>query len=573
MSPGACGPAPVWAVTSCPAAIDTLKSGVTLLMPDEIPRETPEELHARDYVRPIVRRRWLILLIVLLATGGTYAYFFRQPAVYEGSTKIFVGQDSSPVGGDSTPVVPASDRTIQNQATLLKSREVANAVADRLGRHSEATKLSASVSAQPSSGSDFVLIAARRPNPKDAALVANAFAEAFVRIRSQAQRAQVAKALGETRAQLDQLPRTQSNAAERATLSQNIGRLQLTLAVPSGSARQVDPAQPPGHPIAPQPTRNALFAFALSIVAAIGLAFGLERFDRRLRRVEEVEPIYGLPVLSILPHAKEVAFRHGSEAALSPQFKESFRQLRTNIQLAGIERPYKRILVTSAISGEGKSVVIRNLAIALRESGVRVAAVDGDLRRPALGRLFDVAPEHGLTDVLTGQARLENALVTVAVHAPGLSTLAQVGALPTAAPNPTVDNSATKPEVLSLLAAGPKPANPEPVLGADRMRLLLDEIGTDHDVVLIDSPPLLVVSDAVSLMPKVDGVIVVARLGLTTRDSARRLSSLLARIPAACPIGVVVNDLTFFEGYGYGYGYEYGYGDDDGDPGAMATPP
>lgn len=533
-------------------------------MPDQ-PASNTQELYAREYLRPIFRRKWLILLFVLIATGGTYAYSVQEPAVYEASTKIFAGEASSPIADSSTPPPPISDRTIQNQATLLKSRQVANAVAARLKRRDQAANLAASVAAVPSTGSDFVLLSARRPNPNEAALVANAFAQAFVRIRSQAQRAEVAKALRETRAQLQRLPRTQSTAAERLTLSETARRLQLTLAVPSGSAEQVDPAPVPDHTIAPQPARNALFAFVLSLTAAIGLAFGLERFDRRLRRIDDVEPVYQLPILAVLPHSKEVAFRSDSQAALSPDLKEAFRQLRTNIQLAGFERPYKRILVTSAVSGEGKSVVVRNLAIAVRELGVRVAVVDADLRRPTLSQLFGVTPEHGLTDVLTAEQYLEDAMITVPVHARGLGALERMGALPTAKPEAAADDAASRSEAISFLAAGPQVANPQPALGADRMRLVLEEIGTQHDVVLVDSPPLLVVSDAVSLIPKVDGVIIVGRLGHTTRDSARRLTGFLARIPNAKVIGVLVNDLSTFEGYGYEYGYGYGYGDGDGD--------
>jgi Mrp family chromosome partitioning ATPase/capsular polysaccharide biosynthesis protein len=522
-------------------------------LPDQLPVE-PQELHARDYLRPVLTRKWIVLLIVLLATGGTYAFYSREPPVYEASTKIFVGNSSGPVEGAAPSI---SDRTIQNQATLLKSREVAVAVADRLGRRSEATKLAASVAAQPSSGSDFVLITAHRPTARDAALVANAFAQAFVDIRSRAQRAEITKAIRETRAQLDSLPARQRNDADRAALRETIRRLQLSLAVPPGSAKQVDPALAPASPIAPRPKRNALFALVLSLIAAIALAFGLERFDRRLRRIEDVEPLYRLPLLAVLPHSEDVALRIDSQAALSPPFKESFRQLRANIQLAAISRPLKRILVTSAISGEGKSIVVRNLAIAFRESGLRVAVVDADLRRPALARLFSEEPPHGLTDVLTGGQSLGEALVTVPVHARGLGTLAQIQALPTPATN-GAPGDAAKSEVISLLAAGPQPANPPAVLATERTRLVLNEVADQHDIVLIDSPPLLAVSDAVSLAPEVDAVIVVARLGLTTRDTARNAAELLARIPGAQPIGAIINDVSKFEGYGYGYGYGYG---------------
>lgn len=517
--------------------------------PPQASLETREP-HARDYLRPIVGRKWLLLCIVVMITAGTYGYYVRQPAVYEAATKIFVGHASD---SPTATGLPTSDRTIQNQATLLQSREVAQAVANKLGRPGEATLLAGSITAIPSSGSDFVVITARRPEAKDAARVANEFASAFVQIRSRQQRAEITKALEETRSQLDRLPAKQSNEAARATLSESVRRLQLSLAVPSGSATQIDPALAPAAAIAPRPARNTLFAFALSLIAAIALAFGLERFDRRVRRVEDIAPLYKMPILAALPHTDQVSFRADGAAALGPAFKEAFRQLRTNIQLEALDRPLRRVLVTSAISGEGKSTVVRNLAIALRESGLRVAVVDADMRRPALARLFGVECGHGLTDVLIGNERLNDALVTVSVHARSLGTLAKIEASVGAS-----NGAPSRPEVISLLAAGTHTANPQAVLAADQTRLLLDEVGAQHDIVLIDSPPLLVVSDAVELAAHADAVIIVARLGLTTRDSARSVSDLLARIPGAHPIGVVLNDLTYFEGYGYGYGYGYG---------------
>jgi len=336
---------------------------------------------------------------------------------------------------------------------LLRSQEVARAVATKLGRPGEATLLAESITAIPSSGSDFVLITARRAEPKDAARVANEFADAFVQIRSQQQRAEITKALEETRSQLDRLPPKQTNEAAREALSESVRRLQLSLAIPSGSATQIDPALAPAAAIAPRPARNTLFAFALSLVAAIGLAFGLERFDRRVRRVEDIAPLYQMPILASLPHTDQVSFRADGAAALSPAFKEAFRQLRTNIQLKDLDRPLKRILVTSAISGEGKSTVVRNLAIALRESGLRVAVVDADMRRPALAGLFGVEAEHGLTEVLTGIERLEDALVTVPVHARGLETLAKIEAQVGAS-----NGVPSRPEVISLLVAGAQTA-------------------------------------------------------------------------------------------------------------------
>jgi Mrp family chromosome partitioning ATPase len=311
--------------------------------------------------------------------------------------------------------------------------------------------------------------------------------------------------------------------------------------------------------VAPHPVRATLLAFVLALIGAIGLAYGLEALDRRPKRLEEFAPLYGMPILAVLPHSDEGTFRDDGRAALSAAFKEPLRQLRTNIQLASLDRPLKRILVTSALAGEGKSTVVRNLAIVLREGGLRVAVVDSDLRRPMLARLFDQPSQPGLTDVLMGRQHLHDALVSVPVQVRGLATLAQIGAIPAELTNHGGDvNGGSDGAAISLLAAGPAPPDPQPVLAAERTRLLFEDVGADHDIVLIDSPPLLHVTDAVALASWADAVIVVARMGQVTRDNAHRLSEVLGTVRGAHPIGIVLNDVPQAEGVAYGYAYTYG---------------
>jgi Mrp family chromosome partitioning ATPase len=205
---------------------------------------------------------------------------------------------------------------------------------------------------------------------------------------------------------------------------------------------------------------------------------------------------------------------------------------------------------------------VRNLSIVLREAGHSVAVVDTDLRQPALSRMFGQEPEAGLTDVLVGHQQLEDALVSIPVQAQGLDTLARIESRTGAATarGGNGDGPGHGAEVVSLLSSGPQPADPQTVLGSTRTREILEQLSTLHDVVLIDSPPLLHVSDAVALAPWVDAVIIVARYGVVTRDQARRVSEVLAAIPGVNPIGVVVNGVPEAEGHGFGYGYGYGYG-------------
>lgn len=515
---------------------------------------SPEDVTIRDYLRPLFQRRWMVIAIVVLCTATTYSYYNNQPKSYEASTRLLLGSGGNPL---DQSVGVLSDREVQDLTVLLTSRDVASGVAKRLGRPQDAGTLAGGVRAFASPGSDFVIVKGYQSSPQDAADVANAFAQAFITLRTDAVRQDVTKAIGATKKQLDTLPATKANAQARQALRDNIRQLQLTSAVSTGSATQVDPALPPGGASGPRPRRDAGVAFIVSLIGAVGLAYALQAFDRRPRHLDELGPLYGLPLLTSVPHAPEPQFVHGGQVAVVPSFKEPLRQLRTNIQLAALDKPFQRILVTSAIAGEGKSTVVRNLALVLAEGGLRVAVVDADLRRPTLAAAFGETREPGITDVLAQRVQLADAIREVPVEVHGLPALAQMGA----ASDLSVEEGATTDAArgaLSLLPAGPPPADPQAVLSSARARALLTSLSERFDVVLIDSPPILHVTDAVALAPSSDAVVVVARLGHVTRENARRVPEMLTRA-GANPIGLVVNDVPEAESTSYGYGYGSGY--------------
>lgn len=515
---------------------------------------SPDDVTVRDYLRPLFRRRWMVIAIVVLCTAATYSYYQDQPKEYESSTRILLGGGGNPLD-QSAGVL--SDREVQDLAGLLSSRDVANGVAKRLGRTGDAGALAGSIKAFASPGSDFVQLKSSQGSAQDAADVANAFAQAFISLRTDAVRKDVDKAVTATQAQLNTLPRNKANETTRQQLEDNIRQLRLTAAVSTGSATQVDPAVPPALASGPRPKRDAGLAFIVALIGAIGLAYALQAFDRRPRQLEELSPLYGMPLLSSIPHVDAPDFQHEGHIAVAPAFKEPLRQLRTNIQLAALDKPFRRILVTSAIAGEGKSTVVRNLALVLAEGGLRVAVVDADLRRPTLASAFNQQREPGLTDVLTGRHTLAEALVSVPIEVHGLEALARMGVTSDADPQPA---TALQPDAgaLALLAAGPEPPDPQAVLSAARTRALLESLSNDYDIVLIDSPPLLHVTDAVALAPSVDAVIIVARLGHVTRENAKRVPEMLG-MAGARPIGIVVNDVPVAESASYGYGYGSSY--------------
>jgi len=522
-----------------------------------MPDPTNETLRFRDYVRPVADRLWLIALIVAAATTFAYAYSNSRPDRFRASTTMLLSIDTTSI--DSTSIL--SDRSIGNQVELIKSREVSTVVARRLGRPQDASTLANSISATSQSGRDFLVISAERSTGADAAALANAYALAFIDLRKSAQRTRTTKLLDQSRKQLAALPKGQASSSQRAQLEASIQQYELTLSASTGAAQQINPAVAPRHPFTPRPKRDAAVALFVSLVGAIALAYALHTFDRRLKRIEDIGDRFALPILSLLPKNEEPLPIVDGRATIAEPFKEPLRQLRSNLQLTCETLP-PRLLVTSATAGEGKSTLATSLAISLRESGLRVALVDADLRKPRLATLLAPDAEIGLTDVLVGTHALEDAVRLVPVEARGLQTVARIGATASVhAAVQTADGAAADTrEEITLLTAGKHLADPTTVLASPRTRAVIDALVETHDVVIIDSAPLLNVADSAALASLADAVLLVARLGQVTQDSAARLRETLTRIPDVNPLGVIVNDVSLGEGYGYGYGYGYTYG-------------
>jgi len=537
---------------------------------------SPAQPHLTDYVRPLWSHKWLILAVVLLATLLTYGFSSRQPDVYTSGTLVYVKDPGDPVSGAPSP--QSTDRAVQNQASLLYSLDTATTVAGKIGYAGTADDLLRRVTVTSRAGEDFVSVTAKARSGREAAVIANAFAAEFASLINDAFSSRLDDALRFSKRQLAQLPRSALKQIAGQNLSDQVARLEVTRQVPPTVAQQVDPAVAPSSPSSPKPLRNAVGAFILSLLVAIGLAFGLERFDRRLKRPEEVEELYGAPLLAVLPHAGNPATSKQGDVTLGGAFREPFRVLRTNIELATLDAPARTIVVSSALPGEGKSTVVRNLALAFHEAGRRVAVVEGDLRQ--LAPLFGSSAGRGLTEVLRHDATLDEVTVQIGSSIPGFDELVRLNARPGVDAGPNGAGGANGSSngsnghaaavagrgALSLLHRGAPPSNPPAVLASDRVREVLDELRATYDVVLIDSAPLLTVTDTVPLLRYADAAIFVSRLGTTTRETAKRLVEVLARVPDVHLLGVVANDLSRLEAAGYGYSQVLGGSREDSPP-------
>jgi non-specific protein-tyrosine kinase len=297
----------------------------------------------------------------------------------------------------------------------------------------------------------------------------------------------------------------------------------------------VEPATVPTVPISPRVGMTVILGSAIGLVLAVGGAFLIEYLDDTIKTSDDVARTADLPTLARIARIdggaypeKLIALHH----PLSPTV-EAYRLLRANLQFSAIDRPLHTLMVNSPGPGEGKSVTLANLAVVMAQSGLRVVAVDADLRRPVLHQVFGLPNSHGLSDAI-------------------LQT------------NPPVGEhlQPTEVENLWLLASGPLPPNPAELLGSDRMAAVIEELQAQADMVLLDSPPVLVVADALILSNRVDGVLLVNDAGRTRRSEARHAAEEFRRVRANL-LGVVLNRLPRGRGGYYRNHYHY-YRSEDG---------
>jgi non-specific protein-tyrosine kinase len=294
----------------------------------------------------------------------------------------------------------------------------------------------------------------------------------------------------------------------------------------------VEPARVPTVPVRPKTVQNTLLAAVVGMMLGVGLVFLIEYLDDSIRSPEQITGLLRVPVIGVIARMNGGSHNENGNRSLiavkqprSPVV-EAFRALRTNIQFTSVDRPVRSLLVTSAVPVEGKSTVSANLAVVMAQAGLRVLLVDCDLRRPSVHKLFDQTNRVGLTDMmLQASAQWDSA------------------AQPTQTAN------------LSILSSGSLPPNPAELLGSERLRQLLDRLRSNYDMVILDSPPMLPITDATVLARVVDGVLLVVDTGVTRVGAVLQSKELLERVGGRL-IGVVMNKVAKGVG-GYSHYYHY----------------
>jgi capsular exopolysaccharide synthesis family protein len=311
----------------------------------------------------------------------------------------------------------------------------------------------------------------------------------------------------------------------------------LTETLPRSNIQVVDPAQPSSIPIKPKKGLNLLLAVLIGLTMGAGLAFFFEYLDNTIKSPEDVERVLAAPLLGIVPSAGRARKPpHKIETILLTEPRssqaEAYRTIRTSVLLSSAERPPKIVLVTSPGPMEGKTTTAANLSIAMAQAGNSTLLIDADLRKPRIHHLFAPAdsPDDsvdnlmGLGPVLVGEIPLEAAIRQTPIS------------------------------LLSVLTSGPIPPNPAELLGSQRMRELIGGLAKRFDRIIIDSPPLVPVTDATLLATLCDGVVLVVKESQTTKHLAITARTRLAEAKAKL-LGVVLNDVNLRKDGYHAYPY------------------
>lgn len=287
----------------------------------------------------------------------------------------------------------------------------------------------------------------------------------------------------------------------------------------------IDEAPVPQSPVSPRKFLNMAIGAVLGFMLGVFVTFLLEYLDKTFKKPEDIEKILHLPVLGTIPlilaRGKETIVRNNPKSSIS----EAFRTMRTNIQFTNIDRDMKTIAITSSTTSEGKSTMVSNFAISLAQEDKKVLILDCDLRRPRVHKLFNISNDKGITSILMGASTLDDAVY-----------------------------NSTDIEGLSIITAGPIPPNPSELLSSNRMKEFLESVKDKYDMIILDTPPVGLVTDAAILSASIDGTLLVVEVGETETGQAEYAKELLDKVNANI-LGVVLNKIPLKDGKYGGYGY------------------
>lgn len=500
---------------------------------------------APDYLLTLKRRKWWLIGMTVLLPTLAVLLSLKQHALYEAKAEVIVNRQNlaaSLAGTGDTTSFQDPTRFVETEARIASIPEVAARALRAVGltsRTADELLSSSDVSAEPNV--DLLAFKVRDPSRLVAQRLATAYARQFSQYRTELDTAALSRTLKEVRDRINQGDTSGASSALLKSLIDKEQQLQTLVSLQSANAFLVRPADV-AQKVRPRPLLNGLIAGLLGLGVGLGLAFLVEAVDTRVRSGEELVERLGLPLLGRIPEPPRRLRTKGELVMLrEPESveAEAFRMLRTSVDFANLDSDAKVIMVTSAISGEGKSTTVANLAVSYARAGRQVLLAELDLRRPNLGPLLKVHPVTGLVDVLLGYAELDDAIHRIPID--GVS--------------PGGNGRGAQGGHLDFVAAGAAPSDVGELFGSRRLDQLLDVLRKQADLVLLDAPPLLLVGDAMALSAQADALLLVSKSKVIRRPMLRELRRFLEASPTV-KLGVVLTgDETMMTGYSYaGYG-------------------
>jgi Mrp family chromosome partitioning ATPase/capsular polysaccharide biosynthesis protein len=537
-------------------------------MSAQTPTERSPGANFVHYLHVVRRRFWILIVPLILAPVIAYVLTNRQQSAFQSAATVYLSnlnlaQSLNGLPTDQSLVVQP-DRAATTQANIARAPEVAKIALALAGVKGSIKDFLDKSAVEPEANADLLDFKVTNHDPLLAVRLATAYAKAFTQYSTQLQTTPLQTAYNDVTSRLKALARGgQKTSALYATLLQKQQQIVAIETLQTSDTSVVKSAGSAAQ-VAPRPKRAAILGFGIGLLIAIALVFVAEAVDNRVRSAEAIEHTLGYPLLARIPPA----LSRGKKAQtglsmindLGGAQAEAIRVLRTSLAFVSLKQKLEVLLVTSPRESDGKTTTAANLSIAFARSGRDVIVCDLDARKSSLPAAFGAGQGHpGLTDVVLGQANLDSVLKTIDVNAGVFDPRARLhayGQRPRSATSARDARPETAAGKLQILSFGTfRPPNPGEFISTDAVRDLLSDLRSRTDLVIIDSPPILSVGDALILSANVDAILLAIRATTTTRGDLAETRRLLEGVPSTT-IGFVLTDTrSAGDAYGYGYGY------------------
>jgi non-specific protein-tyrosine kinase len=508
-----------------------------------------EGIDLRQYLSLFWHWAWLILLAAAVAGAASYFFSQRMTKVYQSSTTVLVNEAPATKTTDYSSVMMSQQLT-STYSNMMAKDNVLTEVSKQLGLSIPIAELKSMITVTPVTDTQLITVTVQSSDPTLSAKIANTLTTVFASQIQDIQTERFSQSETSLKSQLTDLE-TQINTYQAqeaaaflqtdkdrldaqvtqyrqiyANLLQSYESVRLSEAQSVSSVVQVEQATPNLSPVKPKVMQNTLLAAVIGFLLAAGIIVAREALDDTIKNPEDISRKFRLPVLGVINH--HIPETESPITMTDPRSPtaEAYRTLRTNVNYASVDKPIRTLMITSSEPGEGKSTTTCNLGVVLAQNGNKVIITDCDLRHPRVHKYFGLSNRQGLSTLFAQSSDLPNGI-----------------------------RQATALENLTVVTTGLLPPNPAELLGSQKMQSIFASMRKVADIILVDTPPTLAVTDAAVLGSTMDGVLVVVRPGKTRASALKLTLEQLGQVNAHV-LGVVLNDIDL-RGKPYAYRYHY----------------